>query len=68
MRFRRRENQLKLQNETVQATGFVPFDELSAYEKIGKVLTNHHFHVSTISCYYLKIFEILDDNVSDGFG
>ena len=31
-----------------EATGFVPFDELSAYEKIGKVLTNHHFHVSKL--------------------
>ena len=51
MRFCWRENQLKNQNEIVQATGFVPFDELSAYEKIGKVLTNHHFHVSPLSRY-----------------
>ena len=36
----------RIQNEMTQAMGFVPFDELSAYEKIGKVLTNHHFHVS----------------------
>ena len=54
--------------ETFKATGFVPFDELSAYEKIGKLLTNHHFHVSTLSGYYLKTSQFSDDHVSDGFG